>query len=63
MPGIGAQGGDVDACVKAGVTASKGGMVINSGRAIIYASAEDDWKDAARAAAVATRDAINAARR
>lgn len=63
VPGIGAQGGDVDACVKAGVTASKGGMVINSGRAIIYASAEDDWKDAARAAAVATRDAINAARR
>ena len=63
VPGIGAQGGDIDACVKAGVTAQGTGMVINSGRAIIYASREDDWKEAARKAAVATRDAINAARK
>ena len=62
VPGIGAQGGDIDACVKAGVTAGGTGMVINSGRAIIYASREDDWKEAARRAAAATRDAINAAR-
>ena len=63
VPGIGAQGGDIDACVKAGVTAGGTGMVINSGRAIIYASREDDWKEAARRSAAATRDAINAARR
>lgn len=62
VPGIGAQGGDIDAAVKAGVTARRDGMVINSGRAIIYASAADDWREAARAAAIATRDAINAAR-
>lgn len=63
VPGIGAQGGDVEACVKAGIDAKKGGMVINSGRAILYASQGEDWHEAARAAAVATRDAINAARR
>ena len=63
VPGIGAQGGDVEACVKAGIDAKKGGMVINSGRAILYASQGEDWREAARAAAVATRDAINAARR
>ena len=62
VPGIGAQGGDIDAAVRAGVTARKDGMVINSGRAILYASAEDDWREAARRAAIATRDAINAAR-
>ena len=62
VPGIGAQGGDIDAAVRAGVTARKDGMVINSGCAILYASAEDDWREAARKAAIATRDAINAAR-
>ena len=61
VPGIGAQGGDIHACVQAGQTTNHAGMVINSGRAIIYASAEDDWKDAARKAAIATRDAIRAA--
>lgn len=63
VPGIGAQGGDIDACVKAGITKNGTGMVINSGRAIIYASRDADWKEAARKSAIATRDAINAARR
>ena len=62
VPGIGAQGGDINASVKAGITAEKTGMVINSGRAIIYASRDDDWKEAARQSAIATRDAINTAR-
>ena len=54
VPGIGA-------CVEAGKTAEGTGMVINSGRAIIYASREDDWKEAARKTAIATRDSIQAA--
>lgn len=62
VPGIGAQGGDVHAAVRAGITAQKTGMVINSGRAIIYASRDRNWKRAARQAAIATRDAINQAR-
>jgi orotidine-5'-phosphate decarboxylase len=62
VPGIGAQGGDIRAAVKAGLDAHGAGMVINSGRAILYASSGEDWREAARQAARATRDAINAAR-
>lgn len=63
VPGIGAQGGDVQASVLAGRTADGGGMVINSGRAILYASQGEDFADAARAAAQRTRDEINRYRR
>lgn len=38
VPGIGAQGGDVAATVRAGVDASGGGMIINSSRGIIFAA-------------------------
>lgn len=62
VPGIGAQGGDIGAAVKAGLDSRGAGMVINSGRAILYASSGEDWREAARRAARATRDAINAAR-
>lgn len=62
VPGIGAQGGDIQAAVQAGQTAQHTGLVINSGRAIIYASQGEDWQAAARQAACQTRDAINAAR-
>jgi orotidine-5'-phosphate decarboxylase len=62
VPGIGAQGGDVDATVKAGRTADGYGMMINSSRAILYAKPradEDAWQAVARAARE-TRDAIRA---
>jgi orotidine-5'-phosphate decarboxylase len=62
VPGIGAQGGDIDASVRAGQTATGGGMVINSSRAILYAAQDEDYAAAARAVALATRDAINRAR-
>lgn len=62
VPGIGAQGGDIPATVKAGLTAQGTGMMINSSRAILYASAKEDWQQAAAQVARATRDAINAAR-
>jgi orotidine-5'-phosphate decarboxylase len=62
IPGIGAQGGDVQATVAAGRDSQGAGMMINSSRAILYASAGDDWRDAAARAARDTRDAINAAR-
>ena len=52
VPGIGAQGGDIEATVKAGQTANGTGLIINSGRAILYSTDP-------RAAAQATRDAIN----
>lgn len=62
IPGIGAQGGDVAATVAAGRTADGAGMMINSSRAILYASRGDDFADAAARTAERTRDAINAYR-
>ncbi|MDI6778255.1 MAG: orotidine-5'-phosphate decarboxylase [Patescibacteria group bacterium] len=37
MPGVGAQGGDVEAAVRAGVNSEKKGLIINSSRGIIFA--------------------------
>jgi orotidine-5'-phosphate decarboxylase len=62
IPGIGAQGGDVEATVRAGRTAAGTGMMINSSRAIIYAGKGDDFAQAAARAAQETRDRINAFR-
>lgn len=59
VPGIGAQGGDIEATVKAGRTAAGTGLMINSSRAILYAGKGEDYAGAARAAARDTRDAIN----
>jgi orotidine-5'-phosphate decarboxylase len=60
IPGIGAQGGDIEATVKAGSIPGKPGtgMIINSSRAILYASSGNDFAQAARQAAQATRDAL-----
>lgn len=61
IPGVGAQGGDAQATVKAGFKAG-GTIVVNSSRAVLYASSGDDFASAARAVAVQTRAALNAAR-
>ena len=58
VPGVGAQGGDVQAVVQQGATAD-GGLVISSSRAILYAGAGADYAQAARTAALAQRDEIN----
>ncbi|OZI55751.1 orotidine-5'-phosphate decarboxylase [Bordetella genomosp. 1] len=62
VPGIGAQGGDINATVNAGANQARTGMMINSSRAIIYASNGEDWREAAAKAAEGLRDAINAVR-
>jgi orotidine-5'-phosphate decarboxylase len=63
IPGIGAQGGDIDATVSAGKIAGKpgSGMIINSSRAILYASSGADFAKAAREVATTTRDALRTA--
>lgn len=48
IPGIGAQGGDVKATIKAGKDSRGFGMIINSGRAVIFASKEKDFAKIAR---------------
>ena len=60
IPGIGAQGGDIEATVKAGWRVD-GPIIVSSSRAILYAGAGDDFAAAARQAALATRAALNAA--
>ncbi len=61
VPGVGAQGGDVEATVRAGKTSAGAGMMINSSRAILYAGEREGeiYTDAARRVALETRDAIN----
>jgi len=63
VPGVGAQGGDVEAVVTNGCTTDGTGLLVSSSRAILYASRGDDFTDAARAAALALRDDINRYRR
>lgn len=63
VPGIGAQGGDVQASVHAGRTADGTGMLINSSRAILYAGSGENFAEAAASAARHTRDEINRHRR
>ena len=70
IPGVGAQGGDAAATVRAGWRGSVGAaglhstgpVIVNSSRAVLYASAGDDFAAAARAVADATRRTLNAAR-
>ncbi len=62
VPGIGAQGGDLEASVRAGMDREGAGMLISASRSVLYASSGDDFADAARAEALRLRDAINAAR-
>jgi orotidine-5'-phosphate decarboxylase len=66
IPGVGAQGGDAAATVKAGWRASGGEttapIVVNSSRAVLYASHGTDFAGAARRVATETRDALQAAR-
>ena len=59
VPGIGAQGGDLQATVRNGQFACGQGLMINSSRAILYASRGKDFAQAARAEALALKNAIN----
>ena len=59
IPGIGAQGGDLEASVKFGTNQQGLRAVINSSRGIIYASKNDDFAKAAQQAAQNLRDEIN----
>ena len=66
IPGVGAQGGDAVATVRAGLRldatgAITGAVVVNSSRAILYASKGDDFAAAARQEALRTRDLLASA--
>ncbi|MBO9496883.1 orotidine-5'-phosphate decarboxylase [Thalassotalea sp. G20_0] len=59
VPGLGAQGGNVEATVKNGLNSKGQGIIVNSSRGIIYASGGDDFAEAARNAAMELRDQVN----
>jgi orotidine-5'-phosphate decarboxylase len=63
IPGVGAQGGDAAATIQAAGVRRDGGplAVVNSSRAVLYASGGADFAEAARRVALATRDQLNAA--
>ena len=63
LPGIGPQEGDLQRAVRAGLDADAGGIIVNSSRAVLYASDGADFAQAARREAQALRDAIEAYRR
>lgn len=66
IPGVGAQGGDAAATVRAAwrgdAHATCAPILVNSSRAVIYAGTGPDFAQRARAVAQATRDKLNAAR-
>ena len=65
IPGVGAQGGDAVATIKAGYRqrngTTTGAVIVSSSRAILYASSGDDFAQAARNEAIRTRDVLKAA--
>jgi len=69
IPGVGAQGGDAEATVKAGwragpavPAAQRGSIIVSSSRAVLYASSGNDFAAAARRVALDTRALLNRAR-
>lgn len=60
IPGVGAQGGDLEKTVLAGRNSRNQGMIINSSRGIIFASSGEDFAEAARTETQKLHDAIHA---
>lgn len=59
VPGIGAQGGNIEQSVTASINKNGEGIIVNSTRSIIYASGAEDFAEAARGEAQKLRDEIN----
>ena len=59
VPGVGAQGGDVQQIIQNGRGKASDALIISSSRAILYAGNGTDFAEAARAAALKQRDEIN----
>lgn len=62
LPGVGAQAGDLEGAVRAGINGQGAGLLVSSSRAILYAGDGADWANRAREEALRLRDAVNAIR-
>ncbi|MFM2310475.1 MAG: hypothetical protein RLY87_2597, partial [Chloroflexota bacterium] len=63
LPGVGAQGGDLQTAVAAGSDRHGRGLLVNVSRSVLYAATDHTFAHAARAEALRMRDAINAVRK
>lgn len=59
IPGVGAQGGDLEQAVTAGKDSRGRGMIVNASRSIIFASGGPDFAEAARRETLKLHDLIN----
>ena len=59
IPGIGAQGGDLEATLASSLNLQNGGIMINSSRGILYASADEDFAEAARRETIKLQSSIS----
>ena len=62
VPGVGTQGGDLEGTIARGLRGDGAGLLISTSRSVMHASDGADFAEAARAAALALRSEINAAR-
>ena len=60
IPGIGAQGGDLESAARNGADANGRRAIITASRSVLYASSGPDFAEAARVEAARLRGAINA---
>ncbi|QQS19448.1 orotidine-5'-phosphate decarboxylase [Candidatus Saccharibacteria bacterium] len=63
VPGVGAQGGDVQKTMEAAQNSRGSGLLINSSRGIIFASSGVDYAEAARQATITLRSEVNSYRK
>lgn len=59
VPGIGTQGGGVEATVRSGLDGAGTGLMVSASRSILYAALGNDHGEAARRAASSLREEIN----
>jgi orotidine-5'-phosphate decarboxylase len=66
IPGVGAQGGDAEATVRAGwrgnASGTTGPIIVSSSRAVLYAGSDAAYAETARRVAEATRQQLRAGR-
>ena len=63
VPGVGAQGGNVEDIINAGQAKDGAGLIISSSRGVLYASDQNDFSEAARQVVLNLRDEINSYRK
>lgn len=57
-PGVGSQGAEIEAMLKAGAGSGPGALIVNASRSVLYASSGPDFAEAARAEAVRLREVL-----